>query len=264
MRKKNRILTESEKKQILKNKENLIVDNFRNVFNRIKRIDEQEINKRKIVVLVGPPSVGKSTWIISNFPNAYIINRDDIVEEIAKGYGWTYDDMFASPPPDAKVGEVDKKYGKIVESPSWMTWAETVFDKVFEANNKVQNLFNKRVSGAHPSGKDIVVDMTNMNSAARKRALTSIEGNEGEYITVAVDFKFSGAEEIIKKMATKRAEAAKRMGKSKTIPPQAFDRMFKSYEKPSKSEGFDEIISVDNIANLKKALNDDKNQEKNN
>ena len=41
MRKKNRILTESEKKQILKNKENLIVDNFRNVFNRIKRIKNQ-------------------------------------------------------------------------------------------------------------------------------------------------------------------------------------------------------------------------------
>jgi len=51
MRKKNRILTESEKKQILKNKENLIVDNFRNVFNRIKRIDEQELNE-----------ISKITW----------------------------------------------------------------------------------------------------------------------------------------------------------------------------------------------------------
>ena len=97
--------------------------------------------------------------------------------------------------------------------------------------------------------------MTNMNSGSRKGALKAIEGNEDEYITVAVDFKFSGAEEIIKKMAAKRAEAAKRMGKSKTIPPQAFDRMFKSYEAPSKAEGFDEIISVDNIGNLKKALN---------
>ena len=55
-------------------------------------------------------------------------------------------------------------------------------------------------------------------------------------------------------MAAKRAEAAKRMGKSKTIPPQAFDRMFKSYQAPSKAEGFDEIINVNNINNLKKAL----------
>jgi hypothetical protein len=213
--------------------------------------------KRKIVVLVGPPSVGKSTWTKSNFPNAYIINRDDIVEKVASKYGWTYDDMFASPPADAKVGEEDEKYGKVVESPEWMTWADTVFDKVFKANGEVQNIFGQRVKDAHPSGQDIVVDMTNMNPGARKGALKAIEGNEGEYITVAVDFKFAGAEEIIKKMAAKRAEAAKRMGKSKTIPPQAFDRMFKSYEAPSKAEGFDEIISVNNINNLKKALGND-------
>lgn len=225
----------------------------------IKEEEGTAPSKRKIVVLVGPPSVGKSTWTKNNFPDAYIINRDDIVEKVASKYGWTYDDMFASPPADSKIGEEDEKYGKVVESPSWMTWANSVFDKVFQANNEVQNLFNKRVSGAHPSGQDIIVDMTNMNSGARKRALKAIEGNEGDYTTVAVDFKFTGAEEIIKKMAAKRAEAAKRMGKSKTIPPQAFDRMFSSYQAPSKAEGFDEIISVDNIDNLKKALaKDDK------
>ena len=49
-------------------------------------------------------------------------------------------------------------------------------------------------------------------------------------------------------------EAAKRMGKSKTIPPQAFDRMFSSYEPPTKGEGFDEITSVDTIDALKKSL----------
>ena len=46
------------------------------------------------------------------------------------------------------------------------------------------------------------------------------------------------------------------MGKSKTIPPAAFDRMFSSYEEPSQGEGFDEILSVDNIENLKNSLNE--------
>jgi hypothetical protein len=220
----------------------------------LKEEEEATPSKRKIVVLVGPPSVGKSTWTKSNFPNAYIINRDDIVDKVASKHGWTYDDMFASPPADAKVGEEDEKYGKVVESPEWMSWADTVFDKVFKANGEVQNIFGQRVKDAHPSGQDIVVDMTNMNPGSRKGALKAIEGNEDEYTTVAVDFKFAGAEEIIKKMAAKRAEAAKRMGKSKTIPPQAFDRMFKSYQAPSKAEGFDEIINVNNIGNLKKAL----------
>jgi len=213
--------------------------------------------KRKMLVLVGPPSVGKSTWIASNYPEAYIINRDDIVESVASSYGWTYDDMFATPPEDAEIGDVDEKYGTVKESPSWMTWAETIFDKVFEANGKVQKLMNDKVSQAHPSNKDVVVDMTNMNANSRKNAMKAIEGNEGEYHKVAVDFKFQGAEDVIKKMAEKRAESAKRMGKSKTIPSNVFDKMFSSYSKPSTSEGFDEIVSVDNVKNLKSALDKD-------
>ena len=33
--------------------------------------------------------------------------------------------------------------------------------------------------------------------------------------------------------------------------------MFSSYSKPSTSEGFDEIVSVDNVKNLKSALDKD-------
>jgi tRNA uridine 5-carbamoylmethylation protein Kti12 len=221
---------------------------------REKIEEEEDSSKKKLIILVGPPSVGKSTWIKSNFPQSYIINRDDIVEKVASNYGWTYDDMFSTPPPDAKIGDSDEKYGKVIKAPSDMPWAKTVFDKALKANSQVQKLMNSKVQGAVPSNKDIVVDMTNMNSGARKNALKSIEGNEDQYHAVAVDFKFKGAEDTIKKMASKRAEAAKRMGKSKTIPDAAFNRMFSSYEEPSKSEGFDEIISVNNIEKLKKSL----------
>ena len=212
--------------------------------------------KKAIIVLVGPPSVGKSTWIKSNFPDSYIINRDNIVEKVASSYGWTYDDMFATPPSDAQIGDVDEKFGTVQKPPSWMTWAKSVFDKVLEANKEVQKQMDARVQGAVPSGENIIIDMTNMNVGSRKNALKAIEGNEDNYHAVAVDFKFQGAEDTIKKMAAKRAEAAKRMGKSKTIPDAAFDRMFSSYEKPTTAEGFDDIISVDNIETLKKALAD--------
>ena len=206
-----------------------------------------EEKQKSIFVLVGPPSVGKSTWIKNTFDDTpYIINRDDLAEQVAGEYGWTYDDMFASPPEDADVGDLDEKYGNVVESPSWMTWQKTVFDKVLEANNKVQQLFTSRVSEAVPSGQDIVVDMTNMNAAARKNALKAIEGSEEDYKKIAVVFEFEGAEDAIQAIAQKRAEAAKRMGKSKTIPPEAFKRMFGAYQKVEGSEGFDEVISVDN------------------
>lgn len=210
--------------------------------------------KRKMIVLVGPPSVGKSTWIKSNFPNSYIINRDDVVESVASSYGFTYDDLFATPPIDAEIGDVDEKYGNVLLAPEWMTWTKKVFDKVEEVNMKVKEIMDSKISNANHSSQDIVIDMTNMNVNSRRNAMKAIEGNEEEYHKVAVDFKFKGAEEIIKKIAEKRAEASKRMGKSKTIPPASFERMFNSYEKPTKSEGFDEIISVDNIENLKNTL----------
>jgi hypothetical protein len=220
-------------------------------------LKEQE-EKKKIFILVGPPSVGKSKWIENTFAGqpVYVINRDDIAESVASEYGWSYDDMFASPPTDSAPGEIDEKYGAVIESPSWMTWQPLSFDKVLEANNKVQSSFAARVQGAVPSNQDIIVDMTNMNASARSRALQAIEGSEGKYEKIAVDFEFEGAQDIIKIMAQKRAEAAARMGKNKTIPPAAFDRMFKSLSKPSAAEGFDSVITVDNREVLKRLVSE--------
>ena len=214
--------------------------------------------KKTIWVLVGPPSVGKSTWIKQTFSEVspYVINRDELAEKVAEEYGWTYDDMFMSPPADSIEGDVSEKYGKVVPAPAYMNWPgapKLVYDKVVEANGKVQKLFTDKVAGA--KGQDnIVVDMTNMNSGSRKGALKAIEGSEDEYRKIAVVFNFKGAEEVIKKVAQKRAEEAKRQGLSKTIPPEAFDRMFKSFQEVSPEEGFDEVINVDNTEKLKNSM----------
>jgi hypothetical protein len=212
-------------------------------------------SNKKIYVLVGPPSVGKSTWIKQTFVDIepYIINRDEIVEQVAKTYGWTYDDLFVAPLPDQGEGDVSEKYGTVVKSPEYMTWQPLSYDKVLEANGKVAELFNKKVLEAKGQ-ENIVVDMTNMNAGSRKGALKAIEGSEDEYKKIAVVFNFKGAEEIIKKVAQKRAEEAKRQGLSKTIPPEAFDRMFKSFQEVSPEEGFDEVINVDNTEKLKNSM----------
>jgi hypothetical protein len=234
---------------------------FLNEVSRMKELagilseSEKEEKLKKIFVLIGPPSVGKSTWINSTFKDIepYIINRDDIVDEVASEYGWTYDDMFMSPPKDSEIGDIDREYGEVVKSPSYMSLQPLSFSRVLEANNKVANKFNSLVGGAR--GKDnIVVDMTNMNANSRKRALDAISGNEDEYKKIAVVFNFQGIEDLIKKVAEKRAKAAKEMGKSKTIGPDVFDKMFSSYREVSSSEGFDEVINIDNTENLKKAL----------
>lgn len=213
-------------------------------------VNEAVEGRKKIFVLVGPPSVGKSHWIKETFEDdIYIINRDDIVNNVADSMGWTYDDLFVPPPKGAQEGDVDEKYGSVVKSPAYMTWQPLSYDKVAAANAKVHKLFTKRVSGAQPSGQNIIVDMTNMNVAARARALQMID--DTVYKKVAVVFKFEGTEEIIKKIAAKRAAEERAEGRSKTIPPEVFDRMFKAFQEVSSEEGFDEVVSVDNRETLR-------------
>ena len=231
---------------------------MKNVKSYIKFVKENLQNTNKtIYVLVGPPSVGKSTWIKQTFIDVepYTINRDEIVEQVAKTYGWTYDDLYVSPLPEQVEGDVSEKYGTVVKSPEYMTWQPLSYDKVMEANGKVAELFSKKVSEAKGQ-ENIVVDMTNMNAGSRVGALKAIEGVEHEYRKVAVVFNFKGAEDIIKKVAQKRAEEAKKLGLSKTIPPEAFDRMFKSFQEVSTEEGFDEVVNVDNTEKLKQVISE--------
>lgn len=239
-----------------------------NRFQKLASIREQSSeeetvvsDRKKIFVLVGPPSVGKSTWVANTFEQPpYVIDRDSIVEQVAASRGWTYDDMFVTPPPDAQIGEFDKKYGQVREAPPWMGWTKTAFSKVVQANGEVQSRFTEKVDGATASNNDIVVDMTNMTPAARKQALKAVKGHD--FDKIAVVFEFEGAEDFIKKVALKRAEAAKRMGKSKTISPAVFDRMFGSFSRPQPGEGFDQIVSVDNRNLLKQLANDSTTEEK--
>ena len=226
----------------------------------IKLNEEEKVKANKsIYVLVGPPSVGKSTWIKQTFDKIqpFVINRDDIVEKVADQYGWTYDDLFQTPINNIdKEGDKHEKYGTVIKSPIGSR-DPLSYDKVLEANKKVQDIFNQRV--AQGKGKEnIVVDMTNMSAGARKGALKTIEGDEDEYHKVAVVFNFKGAEDIIKKIAAKRSEEMKAQGKSKTIPPEAFDRMFSNFQQVSSDEGFDEVVNVDNIEKFKQSLAENK------
>ena len=209
--------------------------------------------KRKIYVLVGPPSVGKSNWINMNFNpgEAYIISRDKIAEDIAKSMGWTYDDMFEKPPAGAKLGDVDPKFGEVVPSPAYMTWQPLSYSGVVEANKEIGRAFGARVAGAADSGQDIINDMTNMNAGSRKSALAAIKGREGEFEKIAVIFPFEGAESAVKRVAQWRAKKAKARGESKTVPPDAIDRMMGAYEPVTPEEGFDDVRVFDNRAKLR-------------
>jgi predicted kinase len=219
---------------------------------------QNQDQRNTLMVLVGPPSIGKSTWVEQNAPDAFIISRDDIVNEVGQKYGLTYDDMFAAPEAELPVGHVDQKYGQVVPKPQGLPpfLPDKLWSKVLDANNEVTDVFNQRFPSAVSSGKDIIVDMTNMSVGSREGILKNFGKGADNYKKVAVVFNSQGSDlqKAIKNIAARRAEEIKAQGGSKTIPDEAFNRMFASYEPPTNAEGFEEIINVDDSERILKEL----------
>jgi hypothetical protein len=223
----------------------LILENWRQYLN------EQET--KKIFFLVGPPSVGKSSWLEKEGPkhgivNPYIISMDDVTDMVGDRHGLDYDDMFAKPIQPGQPGYTEDQYseefGEMIDQPlAWKTWEPKVWSKVAQAAGEAMEEFDQVVAGAADSGRAIVVDMTNMSKGARKRILDQL--NAPDHTLVAVVFDWDDDIEFLKKSAGERAkERFAKTGRKKTIPPEAFDRMIGGYEPPTEDEGWDEIINV--------------------
>ncbi|MFA5067741.1 MAG: AAA family ATPase [Candidatus Izemoplasmatales bacterium] len=209
-------------------------------------------SRRIIYVLIGPPAIGKSTWVKNNTDpnNTIVISRDNIVELVADSVGWTYEDMFVHPPKDLNIGEYDSKYGAVIHAPKDMSWANSVFEKVMLANNAVKEIFSNAAKKAKSSSKNVVVDLTNMKISDRMQILSDV--SRPNDIKVAVIFNFKGKDKILKAIAKKRADSYKRTGKTKEIPDFVIDKMISSFQYPSPQEGYDKIIYSDTIPQLKK------------
>ena len=211
-----------------------------------------------LFVLIGPPSIGKSTWISENIPDAYIISSDEVTEAVAAKNKMSYDDMFEYPPqptlrsgepnPDYNPNEVHPRFGKVVDQGiSWKSWMPKAYEKVNAAEIEALEKLEQVKADAKTSGKPIVIDMTNMNTGVRKRIIDEMTSLTGMQLNkIGVVFEFSGAESDIKDTAASRNILKQMSGHGpKTIPPAAFDRMMGGYEPPAEGE-FDKVIYVDN------------------
>lgn len=110
---------------------------------------------KRIIMLVGVPASGKSTWTEKEFQGeCHIVSTDKIIDEIAFETGRTYDEVF-------------NKYMKVADR---MMWEE--FDKCVDGN-------------CYP----IVVDRTNMSVKARAKffdRLKNFHKNHGYKIHAVV------------------------------------------------------------------------------
>ena len=178
--------------------------------------EDEMIPKNKLYVLIGPPGVGKTTFIKNNFANEEIniLSRDILVEKIAEENGKTYNDMFENTP------------------------------EIKALNSIVSEQLEKNMEEYSRQSKTVVVDMTNMNKRSRMLALNKFSSLD--FFKVAVDFTpdISLFEPLLK-INQNRDEELKKIGKRKNISDVVLKQMFNRYEPPTEEEGFNRITKID-------------------
>lgn len=172
----------------------------------------------KLFVLVGPPAIGKSTYTKNTLAqlNPVIISRDEIVEQVSKKNGMTYNEYY-----------------KKLNDPSVKHLAD-------EIETTLQNKFIQAIQNKN----NIVADMTHMNKRSRKKTLALAQANE--YEKVAVVFKFE--KEMIphlQKISKIREMELQQKGQIKMIPDHVFEEMIEHFEPVDTAEGFDTIVHID-------------------
>jgi predicted kinase len=101
-----------------------------------------------VIILIGPPLSGKTSWVRKNFPDVEVISRDEILMEV---YGSNdYNEAFKN---------VDQR----------------IVDKVL----------HERLVSANERMKSVIIDMTHMISKRRKQNLDYFED---DYLKLAVIF----------------------------------------------------------------------------
>jgi predicted kinase len=109
----------------------------------------------------------------------------------------------------------------------------TVAFKTFPYKDVEREMF-VRLKQALSQKKNIIVDQTNMTTKSRARKLSLVPPS---YKKVAVVFEVD-PDELERRLSKRKDETGK------SIPKNVVDSMRVSYQRPSKTEGFDELIDV--------------------
>lgn len=149
-----------------------------------------------ITVLVGPPNVGKSTWIKVNKSDECVISRDDTLIRYAEFNGMAQDD-----------------YSTI--------WKNLTEEDQKEIDAEILNQFNR----ANKSKNDIIIDMTNMSKKSRRKWLSQVKGYNKKAVVFMTDI------ETLFERNLKRKET-----EGKYIPEEVIINMIKSFLVPTFDE----------------------------
>ena len=119
----------------------------------------KQLKEPFVIILIGPPLSGKSTWIRENFPTTEVISRDETVMEV---YGSrNYTEAF---------NNVDQK--------------------------EVDRVLTQKFLDANLVKKNVIVDMTHMASKRRKQNLNYFSD---DYYKLGVIFPILSDDEYVKR-----------------------------------------------------------------
>lgn len=185
------------------------------------------MSEQTIYLLIGPPSIGKSTYIKSAFDpsNTVIISRDDIVQDVALSHGLTYDDLFEFPPKDTPVGILVpgyEKFGETIPTNDRLKHiSPTSYSNIVDINKTANDQLKNKFDSALSSGKNIAVDMTNMRKISRKDFISQAKSQNENIKTIAVIFNFQDPDtlDVLNKVAERRRIEDLKKGLKKTITP---------------------------------------------
>jgi predicted kinase len=156
----------------------------------------------QLTVLVGPPGVGKSTYVYRNHADDVVISRDDLIMEYARNHRLNYSEAFQH-----FINNRDDEY------------------------NYITSKIAEQVNDARQRQAPVVIDMTNMSKKSRRRWINEFH----KYDKRAVVF-VAGYQELIARNKMRHELTGK------YISADTLDTMCKKFSVPLYGEGFNEII----------------------
>lgn len=221
--------------------------------------------KKEIYTLVGPASIGKTTFLEkAGFPKdrLCIVSRDEIVARVSEKYNLSFDDLYHFPPHDSTIGTYIsgfEKYGQVIESPFVVKHLHPFsYEYLNSVNAEINYAFYNEFQTAirNPNIDYIAIDRVHLRRAERNAYFHYLEFDRSAFVTCAVLFNFEDPDalDVIALASEYRTAGMIARGERfRTVKRKVQEDMIKFYEPIIEGE-FDSVIKVNTLPEIREFI----------